>query len=293
MLKTEFLEVSQDNFFHKKNSLNIDGKLHSLSEPKVMGILNITPNSFYDGGKLRSDHDILKLAEKHLKDGAYFLDIGGYSTKPGADDVAVEEEINRVCGAGEVILKEFPNAILSVDTFRSKVAESAVNSGFKLVNDVSGGNLDESMFDTLSSLKVPYILMHMRGTPQNMQSLTDYDNLARDIISDLSVKVKKLTELGVHDVIIDPGFGFSKTIDQNFELLNSLDLFHLLELPLLVGLSRKSSIYKTLETDAKDALNGTTVLNTIALQNGASILRVHDVKEAVEAIKLTQKIKKA
>lgn len=251
-----------------------------------MGIINVTPDSFYDGGKTFSEKEILKQAEKMLSEGATFLDIGGYSTRPGAAEISEKEETKRVVEAVESILKKFPDALISVDTFQSEVAKNAVEAGAAMVNDVSGGTLDAEMFKTVSSLKVPYILMHMRGTPKTMTKLTDYKNVTIEVLKDLSEKIALARAEGIDDIIADPGFGFAKTREQSFQLLNNLELFQNLDVPILVGVSRKSIIYKTLETSAEHALNGTTSLNTVALLKGASILRVHDAKEAMECITL-------
>src|SRR5690606_23801005 len=244
------------------------------------------PDSFYDGGKTFSEKEILIQAEKMLLEGATFLDIGGYSTRPRADEISETEEIRRVVNATDKILKNFPEALISVDTFRSEVAKKAIEAGTAIVNDVSGGTLDAEMHKTVAKLKVPYILMHMRGTPQTMAKLTDYKNVTIEVLKDLSEKIALARAEGINDIIADPGFGFAKKREQSFQLLNNLELFQNLDLPILVGVSRKSMIYKTLETSAENALNGTTSLNTIALLKGASILRVHDVKEAVECVKL-------
>ncbi len=272
-------------------TLNCRGNLIDLSVPKVMGIINITPDSFYDGGKTFSEKEILKQAEKMLSEGATFLDVGGYSTRPGAEDISDTEEIRRVLEAIESILKRFPEALISIDTFRSEVAKKAVEAGAAIVNDVSGGILDAEMYKTVAKLKVPYILMHMRGTPKTMVKLTDYKNVTIDVLKDLAEKIVLARAEGINDIIADPGFGFAKTREQSFELLNNLQLFQNLKVPILAGVSRKSMIYKTLETSAENALNGTTSLNTIALLKGASILRVHDVKEAVECVKLFENLK--
>ncbi|MEH6765691.1 MAG: dihydropteroate synthase [Aequorivita antarctica] len=272
-------------------TLNCRGKLIDLSLPKVMGIINVTTDSFYDGGKTYSEKEILKQAEKMLSEGATFLDIGGYSTRPGADEISESEEIRRVVEAIESILKNFPEALISVDTFQSEVAKNAVETGAVIVNDVSGGTLDTEMYKTVAKLKVPYILMHMRGTPKTMTKLTDYKNVTVEVLKDLSEKIASARAEGINDIIADPGFGFSKTREQSFQLLNNLELFQNLEVPILVGISRKSMIYKTLETSAENALNGTTSLNTIALLKGASILRVHDVKQAMECVKLFENLK--
>ena len=272
-------------------TINCNGKLVDLSSPKVMGILNVTPNSFYDGGKHKNINTIIHQVDKMLSDGATFIDIGAYSSKPTADFVSEADEINRLNFVLKEIVNTFPNIILSVDTFRANVAKIAVENGVAIVNDISAGLLDENMLPTVADLKVPYIMMHMRGNPQTMQTLTDYNDIVKEMIFYFSERVAKARSFGISDIIIDPGFGFAKTLEQNYEVLNKLELFSLLDLPLLAGISRKSMIYKVLEKTAKDALNGTTVLNTIAVQKGAKILRVHDVKEAVECIKLVDKLK--
>jgi len=262
------------------------GKLIDLSEPRVMGILNITPDSFYDGGKFTEETTILKQAEKMLMEGATFIDVGGYSSRPGAADISEEEEKKRTLPAIEAIAKRFPESAITIDTFRSEVARLAVEAGASMINDISGGSLDKKMFDVVGALQVPYILMHMHGSPQTMATLTNYENLLKEVVDYFHQKVHSLYTSGVKDIIIDPGFGFAKTIEQNFELLRKLDYLKVLEKPILVGLSRKSSIWKTLTIKPEEALNGTTSLNTVALLKGASILRVHDVKEAVEVVKL-------
>ena len=272
-------------------TLNCQGKLIDLSKPKVMGIINITPDSFYDGGKTFSEKEIMEQVERMLSEGATFLDVGGYSTRPGAEEVSEKDEIERVVGAIEAILKSFRQALISVDTFRSEVAKKAVEAGAAIVNDVSGGTLDAKMYKTVAKLKVPYILMHMRGTPKTMVKLTDYKNVTMEVLKDLTEKIALARAEGINDIVSDPGFGFAKTQQQSFQLLNNLELFQNLDVPILAGISRKSMIYKTLETSAEKALNGTTSLNTIALIKGASILRVHDVKEAVECVKLFENLK--
>ena len=272
-------------------TINCKGSLIDLSYPKVMGIINLTPDSFYDGETIRSDSYLLKKAERMLQEGATFLDIGGYSSRPGADYVSEETEKRRILPAIQLLLKEFPDALLSIDTFRSSIASECINAGASLVNDISGGSLDRQMFKVIAELKVPYILMHMRGTPENMMENTRYENLTNEIIYYFSEKISKAYEAGITDIIIDPGFGFSKTRNQNFELLSELEIFKHLEHPILVGVSRKSFIYKTLISSPEKALNGTTVLNSIALFKGANILRVHDVKEAVECVNLLQNLK--
>ena len=272
-------------------SINCKGKLIDFEIPKVMGILNVTPDSFYDGGSYKNEKDILAQAEKMLNDGATFIDVGAYSSRPGAQDISVDEECARLIPVVNLLLKNFPDVLLSIDTFRSKVAQEAVNSGAALINDISAGFLDEAMLTTIAKLQVPYIMMHMRGTPQTMKDLTEYEDVVHEVIFYLSERVAAARALGINDLIVDPGLGFAKTIAQNFELLNATEKLQVLELPILIGLSRKSMITKTLGTDSNSALNGTTALNMIALQKGASILRVHDVKEAVQTVRLHQALK--
>lgn len=279
------MEAKDKAFSHKKTLLS-KGNLIDLSSPKVMGIINATPDSFYDGGKNVNIEKAVSAVTKMLEDGADIIDVGGYSTKPNAEEVSVEEEVERVIPLIKTLIQKFPGIVISIDTFRSIVAKKAVEAGASIINDVSGGNLDDEMFETVAKLKVPYILMHMRGAPATMQKLTDYDHLIKDIVSELSEKLKILRSLQVNDVIIDPGFGFAKSLAQNYEILNNLSYFKQLECPVLVGVSRKSMIYKLLGVEAVDALNGTTALNMAALLNGANILRVHDVKEAVETVKI-------
>jgi dihydropteroate synthase len=269
-----------------KKTLNIRGTLLDLSTPVVMGIMNITPDSFYSGSRVVSSDQIVEKAGQMISEGAGILDIGGYSTRPGAREVSAQEEGDRIESAVEPLAKFFPGLIISVDTFRAEVAERGVDKGAHIVNDVAGGTLDDAMFEAVARMRVPYILMHMRGTPETMNQLTAYERLVPDILRDLRQKVAVLQSKGVADLIIDPGFGFAKSIAQNFELMRELKQFKLLGYPLLVGISRKTTIYKTLQVSPEDALNGTTVLNTLALERGASILRVHDVKPAVEAVKL-------
>lgn len=271
-------------------TINCNGKLIDLSSPKVMGILNVTPNSFFDGGKHANEKAILTQVEKMLLEGAAFIDIGGYSSKPSAEFVSEEEELHRLIPVIKDVVKEFPDVIISVDTFRSKVAKEAIENGAAIINDISTGNLDAKMIETVAKLQVPYIMMHMKGTPQTMQSLAQYDNIVKEMLFYFSQKIAQARSLGINDLILDPGFGFAKTLEQNFEVLSKLELFQMTELPLLVGVSRKSMVYKTLETTAEFALNGTTSLNTISLLKGAKILRVHDVKEAVECVKLHQQL---
>lgn len=278
-----------NELFPTNKTLNCRGELIDLSQPKVMGIINVTPDSFYAGSRQMDLKSVLKQAEKMLAEGATFLDVGGYSSRPGAEDVSLEEESQRVLPAIKTIANQFPKVFISVDTFRSSIAKQAVDLGACMVNDISGGELDKKMFSTIAELQVPYVLMHMRGTPQTMTQHTDYEDLIKDIMDYFHPKVYQLRLMGVKDCMVDVGFGFSKTVEQNFTLLNALDYFKMLEKPLLVGLSRKSMIWRTLKTDAEHALNGTTTLHTIALIKGASILRVHDVKEAVETIELVGK----
>jgi dihydropteroate synthase len=272
-----------------KKTLNCRGRLVDLAQPVVMGILNITPDSFFANSRVSLDNTI-STAERMLQDGATFLDIGGYSTRPGAAEVSPAEEADRVLPVIEAIRSRFPDTLISIDTFRASVARQAVEAGAALVNDVAGGTLDPAMFGTVADLGVPYILMHMRGTPQTMQSMATYSNVTNEVIDELAIRVAELRGLGQKDIILDPGFGFAKTPVQNFDLLSHLDNFRLFDEPLLIGLSRKTTIWKTLKIRADEALNGTTVLNTVALLKGASILRVHDVREAAEAIKLTQQL---
>ncbi len=268
-------------------TINCKGQLINLEVPKVMGILNITSNSFYDGGKFADEKEILRHVSKMLSEGANFIDVGAYSSKPGAEFVSETEELQKMLPVVSSILKEFPDVLLSIDTFRSSVAKACIESGAAIINDISAGNLDTKMLETVGHLKVPYIMMHMRGNPQTMQTLTDYKDITKEVLFYFSERISVARSFGINDLIVDPGFGFAKSLEQNYELLHKLDLFKMLELPLLAGVSRKSMIYKVLETSAQEALNGTSILNTIALAKGAKILRVHDVKEAVECVKLT------
>jgi len=271
-------------------TLNLAGHVLDLTTPAVMGILNITPDSFYETSRFRPDSDeLVDRAGQMLADGAALLDIGGYSTRPGAAELSPKEEWDRVGPVIEKLVATFPRVRISIDTFRAAVAREAVQAGACLVNDVSGGNLDEEMFQTVAQLGVPYVLMHMRGTPKTMTQMTTYNHLITDVLHELQAKLRTLRSLGVADVVVDPGFGFAKTVPQNFALLHSLEAFNTLKAPLLVGISRKSLIWRTLGITAAEALNGTTVLNTLALQKGATLLRVHDVKPAVETIKLWQR----
>lgn len=271
-------------------TLNCKGRILTLDSPLVMGILNMTPDSFYQRSRNAGKDELLRNASKMIEDGADILDIGGQSTRPGAKAITVDEELHRVVSAISVLKAEFPDAVISVDTYRSKVAKEAVDAGASIVNDISAGSLDEKMIETVAALKVPYVLMHMRGTPETMQQLTQYDNLVREVIDYFIAKLEMLKKAGIGDIIIDPGFGFAKTAEQNFQLLKNLQQLSILGHPILAGISRKATIYKTLGITADEALNGTTVLNTVALLNGASILRVHDVKEAREAVTLVRQL---
>jgi len=267
-------------------TINCNGQLIDLSSPKVMGILNVTPNSFYDGGKLTDEKSVLRQVEKMQYEGGTFIDVGGYSSKPNAEFVSEDEELQRVIPIIKMIVKEFPNAILSIDTFRSRVAQQSIENGAAIVNDISAGTLDKNMMQSVAQLRVPYIMMHMKGSPQTMQSLAKYDDLIKEMLFYFSDKIATARSFGINDLIVDPGFGFAKTIEHNFELLSKLEVLQMLELPLLAGVSRKSMIYKTLGISPEESLNGTTVLNTIALMKGASVLRVHDVKEAREVLEM-------
>jgi dihydropteroate synthase len=278
--------LAKDTVFYIKKTLNLSGNITTLDEPVVMGILNVTPDSFFDGGRYTTESEILSQAGKMLNEGADILDVGGYSSRPAAEDISEEEELKRAIFAIKIIRKSFPQAIISVDTFRAKVAKAAVGEGASIINDISGGSLDPLMFDTVKSLKVPYILMHMKGSPQTMKSLATYSDMLGEMLAYFLEKITELRHHGVADIIIDPGFGFAKSIDQNYELLKKLEYFKVLNLPICVGLSRKSMIHKRLGIQPEDSLNGSVVLNTLALTKGANILRVHDVKETKEAIKL-------
>ena len=283
--------MAKDTFFRKKATLNAGGKLIDVSSPKVMGIINLTPDSFYTGSRKQSVDEAIAQAEKMLEDGATFLDLGAYSSRPGADDITVQQEMDRLLPVVEAIAAAFPDAVLSIDTFRAQVAESGIQAGGHIINDISGGQLDADMFATVARLQVPYILMHMKGTPQNMNQMAQYDNVFDEVFDYFTDKYHQLKQLGVKDVIIDPGFGFAKKTVHSYALMHRLQDFNILQLPVLVGISRKNMIYKTLGITADAALNGTTALNTIALTKGANILRVHDVKEAVEAVKIWEMCK--
>lgn len=272
--------------------INVKGQLMDLSEPKVMGILNVTPDSFYAESRLITEKEIIFRLQQMENEGASIIDIGAYSSRPNAQHISIEEEMDRLRNCLTLVNKECPNAIVSIDTFRADIAKMSVEEyGASIINDISAGNMDKQMFATIAQLGVPYIIMHMQGTPQDMQLHPHYDNLLKEVFYYFSEKVNKLRDLGVKDIILDPGFGFGKTIEHNYQLMNHLEEFSTFELPLLVGVSRKSMIYKLLETSPEEALNGTTALNTISLLKGANILRVHDVKSAVESVKIVEKMK--
>ncbi len=273
-------------------TINCKGQLIDISTPKVMGILNVTPDSFHDGGQYKDESSILKQVEIMLNEGATFIDIGGYSSRPGAEYVSEAEELNRVVPVVELILKHYPETLISIDTFRSEVAKKSIEAGAAIINDISAGHLDENMIATVGQLGVPYIMMHMKGNPKTMQQLTDYDDLMKDINSYFAERIAKAHAAKINDIIIDPGFGFAKTTEQNYELLNNMELLQIVDKPILAGVSRKSMIYKTLNTTSENALNGTTALHMVALQKGAKILRVHDVKEAVECVTLFNQLTK-
>jgi dihydropteroate synthase len=269
-------------------SINCKGTLIDLSSPKVMGILNITPDSFYDGGRYSEPHKILNQVEKMCSEGATFIDIGGFSSRPGATYISEDEELDRILPVLKILLKEFPSILLSIDTFRSKVAEVCIDQGAALINDISAGTLDKNMFKTMARLQVPYIIMHMQGNSENMQQNPFYNDVVKELIHYFATKLSELRDLGLNDIITDVGFGFGKTLEHNYELLNKLELFQALEVPSLVGLSRKSMLYKPLNIHPSQALNATSSANMIALQKGANILRVHDVKQAMEVIQINQ-----
>lgn len=276
----------EDSYFHSKNSIRLGGNLFSLSLPRVMGVINCTPDSFFEDSRHETIKGVLTQVEKFISEGVDIIDVGGYSTRPGAFNIPLTEEIDRTRKSIEAIRKEFPSLIISIDTFRAQVAKEALEAGANLVNDISGGEIDPEIWNVVAAYQCPYILMHMKGTPQNMQQFTSYDSLFKDISSYFSTKINALKNKGIADVIIDPGFGFSKTMEQNYELLHCLSDLQFLGRPILVGFSRKSMIYKKLNISPQEALNGTTILNTKAILNGAKILRVHDVKEAWEIIQL-------
>lgn len=282
--------ADKNTVFQQKLTLNVRGTLLDLSKPKIMGILNLTPDSFYDGGRNNSLENALRKTEQLVSEGADLLDLGAYSSRPGAEHITEEVEFERMIPVIKAIAKEFPKALLSIDTFRSGIAKAAIGEGADMINDISAGSMDPAMFKTVAELKVPYILMHMRGTPQTMASEANYTDLIVELAQYFAEKIQALKELGVKDLVIDPGFGFAKTLEQNYELLGKLEHLKITGHPILAALSRKSMIYKLLNTDAEHALNGTTAANTIALMNGANILRVHDVSAAKEAVKIVEQI---
>lgn len=284
--------IDKDTFFHKKRLIRIKGNYWDFTIPKVMGILNLTPDSFYDGGRYQEPGSIIERVDRMLGEGVDLIDVGGYSSRPGAEHIDIEEELLRLSRALGPIRKKYPDAVLSVDTFRSAVARKTVEEfNVDLINDISGGMMDPQMPETIADLQVPYIMMHMKGSPQNMQRQTDYTDVVKEVIGFLGIRAGIFKEKGVNDIIIDPGFGFGKTLDQNYQLLSELNAFKILEYPLLVGVSRKSMIYKLLNITPDEALDGTIALNMLALERGADILRVHDVKEAKQAIRLFLKTK--
>ncbi len=283
---------SAGKFLKRKNTINVGGELIDFSVPVVMGIVNVTPDSFYDGGKMEDEKVLLSAVEKMINDGATILDIGAVSTRPGADVISTKVELGRLLPAVQAIRNSFPKIPISIDTFRSWVAVRVIDEiGPIIVNDISGGSLDSKMFETIGKMRVPYILSHIQGTPKEMQENPQYDDVIKDISTYFSERIKRLTKFGVLDIIIDPGFGFGKTLENNYELLNRLDSFKVFQLPVMVGISRKSMIWKALGNSPEEALNGTTVANTLALMGGADILRVHDVKEAVETVTIFSEIK--
>ena len=269
-------------------TLNCRGRLVDLSTPKIMGIINATPDSFYSKSRVATSDDLKIRIEQMIEDGVDIIDIGAYSSRPNAEHISQEEELNRLLPLVEFIKKEYPNLLVSIDTFRAKVADECIQRGAELINDISGGQIEDELLEVIANKEVPYILMHMRGTPQTMMQYTQYEHLANELLLYFSKGIQKAKKTGIKDVIIDPGFGFSKTLEQNYQLLNNLELLNSLEAPLLIGISRKSMISKALNTTAEKSLNGTTALHMIALSKGAKILRVHDVKEAVECVKLHQ-----
>lgn len=270
--------------------INCNGRLLNLSTPIIMGILNVTPDSFYDGGRYAAQDSIVAQVEKMLKAGATIIDIGGMSSRPGAEIISVEEELKRVLPAIDTVMRHFPTALISIDTVRAEVARQSVQQGASIINDISAGSIDTEMFSTVAELGVPYILMHIKGKPKDMQLRPSYDNVVLEVTDFMIEKIGQLRELGVKDIILDVGFGFGKTIEHNYQLLKYMDQFNILDLPILAGVSRKSMIYKVLNNTAKEALNGTTALNVVALQQGAKILRVHDVKAAMEVVRLWEQL---
>jgi dihydropteroate synthase len=282
--------MAKDTFLNRKTTLNLKGKILDLSTPAVMGIINLTPDSFYSNSRMSTVEQALLEAERFLNEGAKFIDIGAYSSRPGAEDISISEELKRILPVVDAIHNNFQEAIISIDTFRAEVARETINAGAHLINDISAGELDEAMFQTIADLNVPYLIMHMKGTPQNMKQQAEYTDITLDVVSYFIKKVESLRKLGINDLMIDPGFGFAKNLDHNYELLAHLEDLKIFGLPILVGVSRKSMVYKPIGGSAKEALNGTTILNTLALTKGANILRVHDVKEAMECITLIEKV---
>lgn len=276
--------------FYQQKTLNCNGRLVPIQKPLVMGILNVTPDSFFDGGKYQDEKAILERAEQILKEGGNIIDVGGMSSRPRAEIIDIDEELSRVIPVIEKISTTFPDALVSIDTIHGEVADKACQAGARMINDISGGTIDSSIFDMAIKNKVPYILMHIKGTPKNMQDNPEYENVVLEILDYFIAKIGELRQKEMIDIIVDPGFGFGKTVEHNYQILKKLHIFKMLEVPIMVGLSRKSMIYKLLETDAANALNGTTALHMIALQEGARLLRVHDVKEAVETVKLWNQI---
>lgn len=287
------MRSGQNTVFQHKATVNCRGKIIDLDTPKVMGILNVTPDSFFDGGQLQSPESLLKLANKHLRDGATFLDLGAVSTRPKAKHVSLVDERQRLLPALQLLRMEFPEVLISIDTFRSEIARMAVDEGADMINDISGGTMDAEMFPTVAKLQVPYVLMHIQGTPQTMQRAPKYQDVVNQVFEQLMLRAERLKNLGLNDLLIDPGFGFGKRVDHNFQLLQHLQTFTCLGYPIMVGFSRKSMINRVLGTRPEKALNGTTVLHTIALMKGASVLRVHDVKEAIQTLKLVEQLQMA
>ena len=281
----------KDTIFNSNITLNCQGKLIEFDTPIIMGIINTTPDSFYKGSRVESTNQIIEQVNQFVKEGVDIIDVGGYSSRPGADEVSEEEEISRILPAIKLIRQTFKNLLISIDTFRPNVAKIALENGANIINDISGGQFDEQIFNIASTYSAPYIMMHMRGTPQNMQNNTQYEHLIKDLVYFFSKQIQTAQKNGIKDIIVDPGLGFSKTLEQNYEIIKHLDLFKVLDKPILIGASRKSMLYKLLNISANESLNATTVINTIALLNGANILRVHDVKEAVELKKIHRKIK--
>jgi dihydropteroate synthase len=282
--------TGKNTVFQQKFTLKVQGKLFDLSKPQIMGVLNLTPDSFYDGGRNNNLFDALKKTEQILSEGAHIIDIGAYSSRPGAEHISEKTESDRLLPVLRAIVNEFPDAVLSIDTFRSEIAKIAVSEGAGIINDISAGSMDDEMFQTIAKLGVPYIMMHMKGTPQTMSSMNDYKDITNEVCKYFVSRIEKLKNLGVNDLIVDPGFGFAKNLEQNYELLANLEHLKSTGHPILVALSRKSMIYKLLETDSENALNGTTAANTIALMKGANILRVHDVKAALEVVKIVNQL---